>query len=412
MVRIVRPLRALLGACVFLLPLIAQAKTPSWDIWLISQIEQHPEIIAAQAQLQASVMSSNAMGKPLYNPEFSTSYESVGEDRNYQVGLSQTIDWWDEVGARKNKSIHANRAANIAYQEKVLNKTAEVLSALVHWDAAHQAAEIARDQQAQINALFKLIERRQKAGDLGSIDSELTFLSLSDQLGRVASIESNLEKSLSRIKELLPKWSLDNGSIPLQFWQHKPEILTDKDLVSHPSISYAQVRWKLLEADVEATRRAVKSSPTVGLSVGNDGGENLVGMSISVPINIRNNYSSEISAAENFALEAQASFNAILQKYSADYKATYESWIGYEKQYNLWIKLAKSRVKKSEVLLKRQWNSGDLSTNEYLIALNQRSDSLLSGIELKKQTQLEFIEVLKKSFDLMDALKGMQNSTN
>ena len=42
------PRRALLGACVLFLPMFAYAETSSWSAWLASQIQQHPEVLAAR----------------------------------------------------------------------------------------------------------------------------------------------------------------------------------------------------------------------------------------------------------------------------------------------------------------------------------------------------------------------------
>ena len=63
-----------------------------------------------------------------------------------------------------------------AVQQQVLDKTAEALAALVEWHAANRAAAIAQAQQQQLNALLEQVDKRQQAGDLGSIDAELTFV--------------------------------------------------------------------------------------------------------------------------------------------------------------------------------------------------------------------------------------------
>lgn len=66
------PRRALLVACVLCLPMLAHAETLSWSAWLTSQIQQHPEVLAAREQWLVANANSDAVEKPLYNPELST----------------------------------------------------------------------------------------------------------------------------------------------------------------------------------------------------------------------------------------------------------------------------------------------------------------------------------------------------
>ena len=58
------PRRALLGACVLFLPMFAYAETSSWSAWLASQIQQHPEVLAAREQLLGSNASADALLSP------------------------------------------------------------------------------------------------------------------------------------------------------------------------------------------------------------------------------------------------------------------------------------------------------------------------------------------------------------
>ena len=148
------PRRALLGACVLFLPMFAYAETSSWSAWLASQIQQHPEVLAAREQLLGSNASADALEQPLYNPELSTDLERNGEEDNYRVGVQQTIDWWDRRGARRQQAGFMRSTAEALYQQQVLDKTAEALAALVEWHAANRAAAIAQAQQQQLNALL------------------------------------------------------------------------------------------------------------------------------------------------------------------------------------------------------------------------------------------------------------------
>ncbi|GAA4353296.1 TolC family protein [Kangiella taiwanensis] len=384
-------------AALYLLIPSAQAQSTDWQRWLVSQVKQHPDVIAAREQLQGFKATADASEQPLYNPELSSELEQSGEENNYRVGISQTVDWWDRRGAKKQQAAFIRQAAKAQYSQRLMRKTAEALSALVEWQASNRAATIALDQKDQLNALLNLAEKRQKAGDIGSIDAELTFLSLSKQLAQVAELEVALQKAENKVRELLPQWTPERGGIPEDFWPKEPISINDQELLQHPAVASAQAHWKSVKEGVEVTRRAAKAEPTFGLNAGRDGGENSVGLTFSIPLNVRNDYSAETRVANRAALEAEARFLAVYRKLRFDWQAAQAAWKRYDQQYRQWLELARGRVENSADLLERQWRSGDLSTTDYLLALNQRAESLLAGISLEKQTQLALTEVLLQS---------------
>ena len=410
--RIDWPRRALLGACVLFLPMLSHAQISGWSGWLASQIEQHPDVLAAREQLLGSKATADAVAQPLHNPELSSDLERSGEENNYRVGVQQTIDWWDRRGARQQQAVYLRTAAEALYRQQMLDKTAEALAALVEWRSASRAATIAQEQKAQLDTLLELVEKRQRAGDLGSIDAELTFLSLSQQLAQVAEVEAALQKAESRVRELLPQWTAERGGIPEDFWPSQPDSATDQELLQHPAVASAQARWQSLEEEAEATRRSAKAEPTVGVNAGRDGGESVVGLSFSIPLNVRNNFSAETRAASRAALEAEARFQAVYRKQRFDWQASQAAWQRFDQQYRRWQALVQGRVGRSAELLERLWRSGDLSTTDYLLALNQRAESLLAGIELEKQARLTLTDVLQQSGRLATATTPTTLPTN
>lgn len=386
-----------LAVCVFFLSSKSYAQLDNWNAWLTTQIRQHPDVVAAREQWLSANAGTDAMEQPLYNPELSTELERSGDDGNYRVGVQQTIDWWDKRQARKQQANYLRTAAKSQYQQVVLNKTSEALIALAEWQAARKAQELIEEQQAQLDALLSLVEKRKKAGDLGGIDAELTFLSLSTQLTEVAEVEANLQKAQANAQELLAEWEPITGGIPSIFWMQQVLDVSDQDLQNLPLVASAKANWHALSEAAEAAQLSAKAEPTIGINAGRDGDESVVGLSFSIPLHVRNNYSAESRTAVKTALEAEAKYRALLRKQRFEWQAALAAWKRFNNQYQRWQSRVQKRVKNSETLLKRQWTSGDLSTAEYLLALNQRAGSLLAGIEMEKQTRLEFIEVLLKS---------------
>lgn len=404
--------QTLLGACMILLPLLGFAQTTSWNDWLASQIHQHPDVLAAQKKLMGSRARAEAAEQPIYNPEFSAEVERSGEENNYQVGIQQTIDWWDLRDARQRQAADTLSAAEAQYMQQLLDHTALAIDALIEWDAANRAASIAKEQQQQLSTMLKLVERRLTTGDLSSIDAELTFLSLSQQLPEVAQVEASLRSAELKVIELLPQWTPDMGGVPESFWPLKPNSITDQELLKHPAVAWARARWLSLKQEAEVIRLSTKATPTFGINAGRDEDENSVGLTFSIPLNVRNNFSAEISAAESDSQEAESNFRGVYRKQRITWQTANATWNSYQLQFRRWQELAEGRVEKSAQLLERQWISGDLSTTDYLLALNQRAESLLAGIELEKQTLQARNNILKQSGFLMSTAMPNSKSTN
>ena len=375
-----------------------------WNQWFLSQLEGHPSMSAVRAQLISINANADAADQPLYNPELTSEYERNGEENNFTLGIQQTVDWWNQSSVRQDKAVFMRLAADAYYQQQLLDKAADALSALVEWQANERAASIAEDQKKQLNTLLALAVKRQKAGDIASIDAELAFLSLSQQLAQTAEIEVALQKSENSLRELLPQWTAKKGGIPETFWPSEPIVVSDNDLLSHPLVQNAHAQWQVFNEEAEAVRLAVKADPTFGVNAGRDGGDNLIGLTFSIPLNVRNNFSAEKRAANSAALEHEARFQAVYRKQRFNWQAAKTTWSRYQEQYHLWQTTVQGRVNNSAELLERQWQSGDLSTTNYLQALNQRADSLQSGIHLEKQTKLALTDMLLQSGKLITQL--------
>ena len=392
----------LLCTCLLFVPIFAHAQNQNWESWFSSQINKHPDIVAAKEQLLSTGALADASERALYNPELSTDYTRNGDNNDYSVGVEQTIDLWDRQGARRQKAGFMRTAAQAQYQEVVLNKSADAIDALINWRAARSAAVIAKSQQQQLNSLLELVEIRQAAGDLGSIDAELTFLSLSKQFAQVAGAEAQLQMAEAMVRELLPDWEPERGIIPDDFWPSNATYPSDEELLKHPKVASAYAQWLTQKEEAEVTRRSAKANPTFGINAGQEARENTVGLTFSIPLNIRNNYSAETRAAERMALETEARFRAQYRKLRFDLQGAFGAWQSYNLQFTQWQSLVKGRIESSGDLLEKQWRSGDLSTTNYLIALNQRAESLLSGIELEKQTRIALKNLMLQSGRLID----------
>lgn len=385
------------------------SESANWSLWLQQQINRHPDVIASKEKMNAIFSLADGREQPVYNPQLETEFERNGSDNNYLIGINQTIDWWGKRGVRKQQAAFSRIAARQSFDAMLQKKQAEALQALTEWQAASQQAELARNQEAQLDVLLDLVDERQRAGDLGQVDAELAFLSLSQKLNETAQALAQLRRVESRLRELLPDWSLASSQIPEVFWFDSPALVnvpeqTAQWLESHPSVVAARAQWDVKQQAADLAVREAKAEPTLGLSAGRETDENVVALNFSIPLTIRNSFNSEKRAARQQALFAEAQYRSIRRKQQFAIEASQAASLEYQQRYERWQSLMQGRDERSGKLLERQWRNGDLSTTEFLLAMQQRTEGLIAGIELRTQFQLSGIEWLLQTGQINAAL--------
>jgi len=371
--------------------------------WLRQQIEVLPEIHAAQQKRDASLSQADSYSRALYNPELGTGYEREGEQDNYQVSISQKIDWWDQKGSREQQAqflrIQAEQDYRFNYQTILKN----ALLAFVNWQAAKQRYELALDQEQQLDQLIKLVKSRSANGDLGQIDVELTLLSLSQTLADTAQAVAAYHSAENRVRQWMPNWQPTTPVLNAAFWSNTQQFLTtdtssDKELLQAlPELRIAKAEWKIQQAQAETVRRGNKAEPTIGITAGQNGNTDVVGLNLSIPLNIRNNYSAVNQAALQGAYAAESEYLAKHRQLSYQLDSSRALATQYNLQQQRWKKLMQDSQSNSGELLKRQWKTGDLGTSQYLQVLRQRIEGIQAGITLDEESKLAIINWLYTS---------------
>lgn len=402
------PRIVLAGLLSLALPQTAQAINPdltSWNRWFYQQILQHPEVVAEREKMNAQLSTAEARDQPLYNPEIEAELEREGDDDNRRIGVTQTVDWWDKRGAQQDQGNYARQAAKTAYQQVLQQKIMDALLAISDWQSAQQQLAFAREQENQLDALLALVEQRQKTGDIGQIDAELALLTLSQLLRDSADAEAQLAKAEATLKELFPEKPPASLSIPDAFWQQQMEVDPARLVDQHPRVVQALAEWNAAKAQQIVATREAKSDPTLGINGGKSGEDNVVALTFSIPLALRNTYRAEVRAASQEALAAEAHYYKVRRQQVALLEGSKGAMAAYSGRHGRWHGLMQTRVSESAALLDKQWRTGDLSTPEYLLALKERRESLQAGIGLEVKWHQAVIEWLLESGQLIDAVQ-------
>jgi len=362
--------------------------------WLNGQINKHPDIVSANESMKAVFSKAEGDKLPLYNPELATGYEREGSANNFTLGINQTIDLWDKKEVRTIQGNYRLTAASKRFSYTFEEKIAQALQALINWQSAKHKAKLALEQEQQLEVLLKIVTERQEAGDLGQLDAELTFLNLSQLLSKTAQIQVQLKQAEAQVKELLPDWTPEIQTYPelglgVSNFQVSPQWISQ-----HALVLEAKAQWQIQKSAAQYALLETKADPTIGLSAGKNNSENVVGVTFSMPLNIRNDYSANAKAENQQAISAEASFRSAFRKQKFLVQANTDSLISNKRYLDRWLKLMRGRGENSAKLLQKQWQVGYLNTSDYLLALQQRAEGLYAGIELQTQFKLSEVEWL------------------
>lgn len=274
------------------------------------------------------------------------------------------------------------------------SKKANALTAIVNWQAAKKVAQLLSVRENQLQTLVGIIEDKRKAGLLEPLDAELVYLNLSQVFSEISESQIALKNAEVNVQELLPDWTPNTTNLFSFTFGATNYSFNSQWVEEHPKVKLARAQWKIKQSKAQLTTMESKANPTIGVSAGKSGDEDLIGVTFSMPLNIRNNYSDTVKAAYSEAIAAEANFRSVYRKQSFEAKANYESLIVSKKYYEQWQKLTKGRLDSSENLLNKRWEAGDINTSDYLLALNQRAEGLHAGIRLENQFKLAEISFI------------------
>ncbi len=358
---------------------IKQALQSAW--------RNHPNSRITESLLAAARARADAAGRPLYNPELELVSDKEGTDRTNTAGLSMAIDIGGKRRARRDVG-----AAQLQFEEAQaqLRRRDFAASWLTGWAAlqsAQQRNDVGTQRLALMNRFAELAEKQFKVGDISSLERDLAFLARDEAQTEQAGLLADLAEAQEAFQNV--GGQPDQLNVVSVNAKYLPSIDT-----THSVNIEALPEWQLASANALTAERLINvarkdriADPTVGFSGGRiDYGnvtDNVVGVSLSIPLHVRNSYRAEVIAAQ--ADSDAASSEAERVRFELQSRAT-RSAATYAAMQNAWQRWSVSKgtsVERRSELLEKLWRAGELSTADYLLQLKQTLDTALSGAELE-----------------------------
>ncbi|MGA7436963.1 MAG: TolC family protein [Luteibacter sp.] len=373
------------------------------DLW-----DKNPQIQAAEANLRAAYERARAAAQPVYNPSLQLDGENADVDRR-TAGASLTLDVFGKRKARATQGdaeVRAQEAAFVMERRDVAHD----------WLKAWSGVALTREQIALGQRRLELMRRfdtlagqRLKVGDISSTERDLAGLALGEAQIQQASLDAQQAEALAALAALggdvegtLP--ALPQGLPPLA------ATIVPAPTADRPELRQAQAEQERADAAVTVADRNRRPDPTISLTGGQVRSgprtDRVVGVSVSMPIPLRNSGRYDVSAARADADAAYASRRATELRSDARIKQAQSTYAAMRAASEGFRQGRAGAFDERAALLDKLWQAGEISTSDYLIQLKQSLDTALSGIALESQTWQAWFDYLAAAGRLTEWVDG------
>ncbi len=355
----------------------------------------HPLVQAAKERLKQASFDAKAKKQPLYNPEISVEYESNVEETS-TIGLSQTIDWSNK---RRAMSLIGEKNKAVAEAQLRLTKqqvAATFLKKINQYQTSRLTSQLNLKQSSTLDQFVDIAKQRLKAGDISQIEFDLALLAAGEIQMNSAKIQADYFSAETELTAFLDFEKIQIPEISIKLI-HLDNTSVEKLLIDHPRIKQLRLKTQTANAQIKLARRQKSADPTLSFNAGKEGDEDIYSLGFSIPLMVRNNFSAEVDTAiANAAAveqEYRNSYRNILVALKTSKKSLRLTFMAYQN----WLKQSSFGLEQRGTLLQKVWKSGDLSTTDYLIQIQQTLDTQISAAQLKADVINTWIDYLMAS---------------
>jgi cobalt-zinc-cadmium efflux system outer membrane protein len=171
-----------------------------------------------------------------------------------------------------------------------------------------------------------------------------------------------------------------------------------------PETLMAQRQIELADARVAVRRKEQRPDPTLTLRAGEEADESLVGLSLSIPLFVRNRFDNEVRAALADRNEAQFTADAVLRRAYARLESARERYALLRNAWDTWERAGQPSLELQTDQLRQLWEAGELSTADYLVQLRQTIEVQDNAFALRLALWEGWLEWLRASGQIDDWL--------
>lgn len=342
---------------------------------------ESPAIQGSQAAVEAARSRAEGAGRPIYNPSLTLDAERTDVNTT-SIGFSQTLDWSNKREAQTRIADQEVQAAIAELKAAQQRTVVETLDALTQYFTAQEMQALAIRRSQLMKGFIDVVKQRQDAGDMGALDGTLAQVTYSEALMRQAASESELAEAEAALQAV-------TGFNP-QRWPQLPRELASPPaqvdfalLQSLPALVVLRSRMESAKARIRLAEREGRADPTIGFSAGREGSETLLGLSLEIPLFVRNNFKAEARAAFHEALVEELNYRDAHRRAKARLDGSLGRFQNTTRAWQAWVLTGQQAHREQMSLLEQLWQAGELTATDFLIQAKQNIDTQVAATALK-----------------------------
>jgi len=357
-------------------------------------LSSHPGIQAVQAERDAAIAMTQAADQPLYNPEVELDVEKT-DIQTSSLGVTQAIDWSDKRGARSQAAQYEKNSFTAKWRTARQALAGELLQALADYHTHRDIDALTQQRIELLQGFVELAEKRRQAGDLGQAELTLAQLALAEARMQRTRAASQLMETQQRLITLVNSDSSD--------WPGLPDTLPTLDLADEnidellhqlPILQEQLSKIAAAKARIHLRSREQRADPTIGVRGGREDSESLIGVTLSIPLFVRNNFRAEVDVASAELIQIESESQNTARKARSELFASAYRYQLLHETWNGWLQTGQSSLSSQLSLIQQLWQAREISTAEYFMQLNQTLNTRTSAIELRQDLWRAWIDWL------------------
>ncbi|HET6912382.1 MAG TPA: TolC family protein [Rhodanobacteraceae bacterium] len=373
------------------------------EIW-----NKSPEVQAAAAELEAARARARAAARPVYNPSLTADAENADVNRR-TVAISLPLDLSGKRRAREAQGDADLRAGEAAYALQRIDVASRWLKAWSEVALTARQKELGQRRVEMMQRFDELAAQRLKLGDISSPERDLAALALGEAQAQQAALTGKEAAARATLQAIAGAAAVTAPTLP-EGLPPQPDGVVPLPIDELPQLNLARARQASAQAGVRVAQKARIPDPTVSLT----GGEvrvgrvrdNVIGLSVSIPLPVLNNGRAEVDAARADADAAAANAQAQRLRLRSGLQEARTRYAALRSADAVFHSGRAAAFADRTALLEKLWRAGEISTSDYLVQLKESLNTALSGLELKSQAWQAWFDYLTAAGRLNDWIEG------
>ena len=370
------------------MPVSSMPKAPAAVTQFIQGLwRSNPQIQSMQAELEQAGANAQASDQPIYNPDLNLEGERVHKDEQedtYTVGISQSIDWSGKRHARASVGQANLQTARAQLAATRLTVSVQALKALANYQSQKTIVATVKRQAGILKQFDEQTRRKFKSGDIAQDALDQANLAYAEVISQLGEAEAQLSEDKAHLQALTNSAPSQWPSLPVQLPKailaNQAEM--ERWIMQLPTMRVLTSQEQSSQAGIKVAQTETRPDPTLQLKGGEEDHQASVGVGISIPLFVRNNYQAQVLAA---SAQATAIAQLRLNQYRESKAALEGSMARYgelRRAYLEWKQVSQHSLNGGMALLDKLWSAGELSATDYLVQVKQRLDSAIAGQNL------------------------------